>query len=384
MRTTDVSCFAKNDILKPEFRAVHFILDHRIGGPHVYVRTLFAAFGTVVNSTLVTTGRGPMTEVALLNLRRWFRPLYAFEVPLNALLIMIRFGLFRRPSLFHVHGAANIAPLLAAFFCRVPVVWHFHETVTGQRTLACLGKWLVKHTPHRMVTVAASAREVFGLADAMLAPGAVDAKFWDPKLVDPIPISRVISRRSPLRLLAVANLNPLKGIDTLIDALPLTGLPIDLNIVGAELDTHANYAHTVKERAVEIAAAYPEITVCFLGKQSASSIRAYLSNCDVFVLPSRSEACPIALLEAMAMARPVIATDVGAVREILPAVQHIFICCPDSPLKLASTIAEMNKLPLNNLEKIAQENRIAIELNFTPAHLAVNLLKCYQLLLNGK
>ena len=384
MSTTNVSSLKLTDIPPMEFSVIHFILDHRVGGPHVYVQTLSAAFGTVVNSTLVTTGRGPVTEVALLNLRRWFRPLYLLEVPLNALLIMIRFGLLRRPSLFHVHGAANIAPLIAAFLCRVPVVWHFHETVTGQRTLARIGNWLVKHTPHRMVTVAAAARAVFGQPNAMLAPGAVDITFWDPKLVDPIPILRENTGPSPLRLLAVANLNPLKGLDTLIEALPLTGLPIDLSIVGAELDTHANYANLIKEKVAEIVASYPEITVRFLGKQPASSIRTYLSSCDAFVLPSRSEACPIALLEAMAMARPVIATDVGAVREMLPTTQHVFVCRPDRPRELASAIAELNKLSLNDLEIIAQENRRAIELNFTPARLAVKLLNCYRALLNTK
>jgi glycosyltransferase involved in cell wall biosynthesis len=182
----------------------------------------------------------------------------------------------------------------------------------------------------------------------------------------------------------VANLNPLKGLDTLIDALPLTGLPIELNIVGDELDTHAKYANLIKEKVAEIVASYPEITVRFIGKQPASSIRTYLSSCDVFVLPSRSEACPIALLEAMAMARPVIATDVGAVREILPTTQHIFVCRPDSPRELALTIVKLNKHSLYGLEIIAKENRREIEVNFSPASLAANLLNCYQSLLNGR
>jgi len=373
-----------NDIFNEECRVIHFILDHRVGGPHVYVQTLSKALGYTVNSTLVTAGRGPVTDVALLNLRRWFRPLYALEVLLNAFVISVRFGLFHRPSLFHVHGAANIAPLLAALFCRMPVVWHFHETVTGQRTLARIGGWLVRHTRHRVVTVAVAARAVFGQPNAHLAPGAVDITFWDSKLVEPFLANRAITGVSPLRLLAVANLNPLKGLDTLIDALPISGLPIELNIIGAELDTHANYTSVIKRRAVEIASNHPEISIHFLGKQPATSIRTHLAVCDVFILPSRSEACPLALIEAMAMARPVIATDVGAVREVLPFAQHAFICPPNHPQKLATAIAEMGKLSSKDRTRLAQENRAAVELNFTPAHLARNLLKCYQLLLNGK
>jgi len=40
-------------------------------------------------------------------------------------------------------------------------------------------------------------------------------------------------------------------------------------------------------------------------------------ECDIFVQPSRSEACPIALLEAMAIKCVCVATDVGRVGEIV-------------------------------------------------------------------
>ncbi len=43
--------------------------------------------------------------------------------------------------------------------------------------------------------------------------------------------------------------------------------------------------------------------------------RAYLPNVDIFVLPSRSEGFPLAIVEAMLAARPVIATCVGSVAE---------------------------------------------------------------------
>lgn len=43
--------------------------------------------------------------------------------------------------------------------------------------------------------------------------------------------------------------------------------------------------------------------------------RAHLPNVDIFVLPSRSEGFPLAIVEAMLAARPVIATRVGSVAE---------------------------------------------------------------------
>jgi glycosyltransferase involved in cell wall biosynthesis len=46
-------------------------------------------------------------------------------------------------------------------------------------------------------------------------------------------------------------------------------------------------------------------------------IRPYLAMMDVFVMPSRREGTPMALLEAMAMKKPVVATAVGGVPDVL-------------------------------------------------------------------
>ena len=43
----------------------------------------------------------------------------------------------------------------------------------------------------------------------------------------------------------------------------------------------------------------------------------FLKSFDIFVLPSLTEGMPVALLEAMALARPVVATDTGGISEVL-------------------------------------------------------------------
>jgi glycosyltransferase involved in cell wall biosynthesis len=48
-----------------------------------------------------------------------------------------------------------------------------------------------------------------------------------------------------------------------------------------------------------------------------SDIRPYLAMVDVFAMPSRREGTPMALLEAMAMKKPVVATAVGGVPDVL-------------------------------------------------------------------
>jgi glycosyltransferase involved in cell wall biosynthesis len=56
-------------------------------------------------------------------------------------------------------------------------------------------------------------------------------------------------------------------------------------------------------------------TIRYLG--STNDVRPYLKQCDVLVLPSYREGMPRALLEAMAMGKPVITTDVPGCREAI-------------------------------------------------------------------
>jgi glycosyltransferase involved in cell wall biosynthesis len=59
--------------------------------------------------------------------------------------------------------------------------------------------------------------------------------------------------------------------------------------------------------------------ICFLGFMDNMSLefRRYLSAADVFVLPSRSEAQGLVVLEALAMGIPVVASDVGGLAEMI-------------------------------------------------------------------
>lgn len=65
--------------------------------------------------------------------------------------------------------------------------------------------------------------------------------------------------------------------------------------------------------------------VHFLGSRSHTEVLEIVKACEVFVMPSRSEGTPLALLEAAALARPVIATRVGGIPHLLTDGAHAIL-----------------------------------------------------------
>lgn len=57
--------------------------------------------------------------------------------------------------------------------------------------------------------------------------------------------------------------------------------------------------------------------VIFVGAKDSNEIVNYMHDCDIFFLPSKAEALPVVIMEAMACGLPVVATDVGSVTDLV-------------------------------------------------------------------
>lgn len=120
---------------------------------------------------------------------------------------------------------------------------------------------------------------------------------------------------SPFRLVTVASLaQRYKGIDVLLGAMEICvrgGYDLDLTVVGegrhrVELEDHA--ARLALSSRVHFVGELPR------GK----AVRTRLDAADLFVLPSRAEGLPRAMIEAMARGLPCLGTSVGGIPDLLP------------------------------------------------------------------
>lgn len=101
---------------------------------------------------------------------------------------------------------------------------------------------------------------------------------------------------------------PTKGISELLESwsrLQPKGWKLDL--VGPVEEAYRDY----------LLRKFPSSSVFFEGELPHDDAMRRMSGCDLFVLPSHTEGFPNVVLEAMALARPIIASSVGAIPEML-------------------------------------------------------------------
>lgn len=103
---------------------------------------------------------------------------------------------------------------------------------------------------------------------------------------------------------------------------------------------------------------------------------------DVVALPSLNEGLPLAVLEAMACGRPVVATPVGGVAEAVEDRRTGLLIPPNEPETLAAAIGVLlDDEPLR--ARLGQQARLAVEERFSLPRVVTRVERLYQELLDG-
>lgn len=179
-----------------------------------------------------------------------------------------------------------------------------------------------------------------------------------------------------LRILYIGRLDPVKGLDLAIRALPLVRgeQKIILTIVGAG-------SHELELRRIASQVATPERRVEFAGAHLDKE--KYWQDADVFVYPSVCEEIfGISLVEAMAYGLPCIANPVGGIPEIIWDGKNGYFTAEKSPQAIADCLNRVLQAYENrSIEEIA-ENAKQTAARFSIVSTCAQMEKAYRDLLD--
>ena len=161
------------------------------------------------------------------------------------------------------------------------------------------------------------------------------------------------------RVLYVGRLSQLKGGLVLIEALALLGQThpdADLVVVG---DGEVRARMQARAQALGM-----EGRVHFLGFRSQGDVRAAMADADIFTLPSFAEGVPVVFMEAMASGKPVVATQIAGVSELVEDGVSGFVVPPGDVDALAERLGQLlDDTALRDRMGIAGQKQISAEFN---------------------
>jgi len=304
-------------------------------------------------------GRGPL---GLIRLGRAFRD--------NA----ARF----RPDVVHAHSsfAGLIArtvrlpePRPAIVYC--PHGWSFDReggALSGW-AYAAAERWL---SPLADAIVAISRFEQRRGVEVGIDPGrlhlVVNGIADVPPLSVPAPAAPAGSSAT-LRLLFVGRLDRQKGFDVLLEAVTRLGAAVALRVAGAAVVGAGADSRPLPDN------------VRLLGWLDEAGIACELATCDVLVVPSRWEGFGLVALEAMRAARPVVASRVGGLPEVVEEGDTGLLFEPGDVEALTAVLAGSSR---DRWRDMGRRGRQRFLHRFTADRTAGELLALYRMCLDAR
>jgi len=231
------------------------------------------------------------------------------------------------------------------------LVYRFErESFAVAEQITCVSE----HTKRRL-------KEVFGV-EAVRIYNGVDVERFSPKKVENL----LMTEKGKTVLLFVGNMSRRKGTDLLVRIMERLGDRFVLLCVSA------------RRRGIARIGA----NIHIIGNLPQDKMLDYYNYCDIFVFPSRSEGLSCALIEAMACAKPVVATDCSSIGEVVIQEKGGFLCEMDNIEEFAEKIRILAQDSLLR-KRMGLFNRERVERHFSLTQMGENYYALYKSL-SGK
>ena len=181
-------------------------------------------------------------------------------------------------------------------------------------------------------------------------------------------------------VLFVGRIEPLKGIDTLIEAIAILRqqeVTVCLSIIGGDADVSQDELSEEMARLQTLREKHGlRDMVTFLGRRGQDTLPYYYSAAEVVVVPSHYESFGMVALEAMACGIPVVASQVGGLAFLVQDGVNGFTVPVDEPQALAECLLKLlQDVPLR---RQMGEQAADFALDYSWEKIAARIVKLYQ------
>lgn len=243
----------------------------------------------------------------------------------------------RQIHLVYLNTSVSIWAAKAARSLKVPVISHIREDLRGPNNLVIRSK--IQLWSDRIILISNWMKSFMTSKKAVVVHNSID--LMDFNSLRPDIIKRQLNIKGP-SIAYVGTLEERKGVKYLIQAFPKikTSFPqLKLLIVGSTLPGQKSYVNKLKS-------IIKDPNLMFLGARN--DVYDIMAACELLIVPSLSEAFGRVIIEAMACSKPVIATNVGGIPEIIEDGKTGIIIKPRS----LAEIAKEATLLLKNRQKM--------------------------------
>jgi glycosyltransferase involved in cell wall biosynthesis len=220
---------------------------------------------------------------------------------------------------------------LAARIARRPHVVHRHTpphlspTAPVRTVQTLLYRAVLRDSP----VIAVSAHVRLSLLEMGMTGDRVEiVRNGAPSSIEPSPSPRSDKPRVGL----LGRIDPQKGMDVFLEAARLLELREAEFVIGGIGGGFPGFEKSVRARA-------NELNVAILETEGRGL--EFLKSLDIVVMPSRWEGSPLTLFEAMALQKPIVATDIPGISEVLRGTGAGLLVRPDHADDLARAIARL-------------------------------------------
>jgi glycosyltransferase involved in cell wall biosynthesis len=303
-----------------------------------------------------------------------------------ALGAIVRLSSFmRRNRVDVVHNyllRANLVGTLAARLARVPVVLTSKRGCHERRGLELAAARLSNRLADCVTANAEAVRafvhdnESCPLTKMVVIPSGIDTDRFAP--LPPADYKARLGVAAGRRVVGIVTRQRVrKGVEEFLRAMASvrTCVPEACAVVVGEVSLDESLGGLVREHGLDG-------HIHLLGPRS--DMPEVLSAFDVFVLSSHDEGMSNAVLEAMAMQKPVVATDVGGTGEVVQPGRTGLLVPPKDPQALADAIAQVLTMPADALAAMGERGRAAAVERFSAHAMVRQMEELYTHLLQAR